>query len=208
MNENKNYENISYNSEYMQEKQDEEEKMNLNKYKNISFEISTSNNININQVLKNNIMSIKEYFNKSGSNLRKFKSKMSNSFDMSLNLESKVLTNLERSFSNKLSFNNNNMVSNSKKKITIRCHINEPHKASFTVIVGKKVEISKLKITICEQLGKKNKIYSSLKPNSFCLMKNYSFIQEFGTVGDTILSDGDNVYIILKESMNKAQLIE
>ena len=39
-------------------------------------------------------------------------------------------------------------------------------------------------------------------------MKNYSFIQEFGTIGDTILSDGDNVYIILKESMNKAQLIE
>ena len=63
-------------------------------------------------------------------------------------------------------------------------------------------------MTICEQLGKKNKIYSSLKPSSFCLMKNYSFIQEFGTVGDTILSDGDNIYIILKESMNKAQLNE
>ena len=37
-------------------------------------------------------------------------------------------------------------------------------------------------------------------------MKNYVFIQEFGTVGDTILSDGDDVYIILKESMNKCQV--
>ena len=48
----------------------------------------------------------------------------------------------------------------------------------------------------------------TFKPNSFCLMKNYSFIQEFGTVGDTILSDGDNIYIILKDSMKKAQLNE
>ena len=151
-------------------------------------------------------MSIKEYFDKSGNKFKNKNNRTSNSFDMSFNLESKVLTNLENSFSQKLSFNNN--IVNNKKKITIKCQINEPHKASFTVMVGKKVEISKLKITICEQLGKKNKVYSTLKPNSFCLMKNYSFIQEFGTVGDTILSDGDNIYIILKDSMKKAQLIE
>ena len=63
-------------------------------------------------------------------------------------------------------------------------------------------------MTICEQLGKKNKIYASLKPNSFYLMKNYSFVIEFGTVGDTNLTDGDNIYIILKDSMKKAQLNE
>ena len=45
----------------------------------------------------------------------------------------------------------------SKKKIAIKCLINEPLKASFTVIVGKKVEFSKLKMTICEQLFKKIK---------------------------------------------------
>ena len=39
-------------------------------------------------------------------------------------------------------------------------------------------------------------------------MKNYSFIQEIGTVGDTNLSDGDNVYIVLKDSMKKAQINE
>ena len=149
-------------------------------------------------------MSIKEYFNKSGNKFRK-SSRLANSFDMSFSLESKVFTNLENSFNKKLSFNNNiNKVN--KKKITIKCVINEPYKASFTVIVGKKVEISKLKMTICEQLSKKNKVYASLKPNSFCLMKNYAFVQEFGTVGDTILSDGDNIYIILKDSMKKAQL--
>ena len=83
--------------------------------------------------------------------------------------------------------------------------ITEPQKLSFTMLIGKKVEIPLLKQTILEQLAKKNKIFSNLKINSFCLMKNYVFIQEFGNVGDTILSDDDDVYIILKESMNKCQ---
>ena len=185
----------------MMEKQDEEEKNNINKYKK-SFEISSTNNINIDPVLKNDIMSIKEYFNKSGNKLSK-KVNRTNSFDMSIQLDSKVLK-LEKSFSEKISFNTSILNSN-KKKITIKCQINEPYKASFTIIVGKKVEIGKLKYNICEQLTKKNRIYSKLKPNSFCLMKNYAFIQEFGTVGDSILSDGDEIYIILKDSMEKAQ---
>lgn len=204
MKENKELNYLSYNSEYMQEKQDEEEKKNINKYKNMAFEISPANNININPVLKNNVMSIKEYFNKSGNKFKK-SMRLANSFDMSYNLENKVLTNLEKSFSNKISFNNA-LTKNNKKKIAIKCLINEPHKASFTIIVGKKVEISKLKKTICEQLGKKNKVYSSLEPDSFWLMRNYSVIQEYGTIGDTPLSDGDNIYIILKDSMKKAQL--
>ena len=204
MNENKELNYLSYNSEYIQEKQDEEEKKNINKYKNMAYEISPANNININPVLKNNVSSIKEYFNKSGNKFRK-SMRLANSFDMSINLESKVLTNLETSFSNKMSFNNA-LPKNSKKKIVIKCLVNEPHKASFTIIVGKKVEISKLKKTICEQLGKKNKVYASLEPDSFWLMRNYSVIQENGTVGDTPLSDGDNIYIVLKDSMKKAQL--
>ena len=65
--------------------------------------------------------------------------------------------------------------------------------------------MSKLKNTICEQLKKKNKIYANLKLNQFCLMKNYSFVQEFGIVEDTNLSDGDDIFIILKDSMIKAQ---
>ena len=36
-------------------------------------------------------------------------------------------------------------------------------------------------------------------------MKNYSFVQEFGIVEDTNLSDGDDIFIILKDSMIKAQ---
>ena len=203
---NEENDNLSYNSEYIQKKLEEEEKKNINKYKNMKYEISNANNIHINPVFKNNFMSIKEYFNKSRN---KYKNSMrsSNSFDMSYKLESKVFTNLENSFNKKLSINNN-ITKINKKKITIKCSINEPHKASFTIIVGKKVEISKLKMTICEQLSKKNKVYATLKPNSICLMKNYSFVQEFGTVGDSILSDGDNIYIILIDSMKKAQLNE
>ena len=69
------------------------------------YEISPSNNIHINPVFKNNLMSIKEYFNKSGNKFRK-SARLANSFDMSFNLESKVFTNLENSFSKKLSFHN------------------------------------------------------------------------------------------------------
>ena len=122
-------------------------------------------NIHINPVFKNNLISIKEYFNKNGNIFRK-SSRLANSFDMPFNLESKVFTNLENSFSKKLSFNNN-MNKINKKKIAIKCLINEPHKASFTVIVGKKVEISKLKMTICEQLSKKNKVYATLNLTLF-----------------------------------------
>ena len=92
-----------------------------------------------------------------------------------------------------------------KKKIMIKCQINEPKKASFTIIIGNKVEMTKLKNTICEQLKKKNKIYANLKVNGFCLMKNYSFVPEFGKVENSNLSNGDNVFIILKDSMIKAQ---
>ena len=116
-----------------------------------------------------------------------------NSFTRENNVNNLML-NFETSFNKKLSLNNNLLKIN-KKKITIKCQINEPKKASFTIIIGKKVEMSKLKNTICEQLKKKNKIYANLKVNQFCLMKNYSFVQEFGNVEDTNLSDGDiNTY--------------
>ena len=193
---------LSYNSNYKQEIIDEENKNELNKYK---YEISSANSININPRLKNNLLSIKEYFNKTGNRFRPFRSK-SNSFDISMNFESKVLTNLENSFSRKLSIGSQKK--KEKKTIKITCHINEPHKVNFSLLLGKKVEISVLKQTICDQLAKKNKVYANLKSNSFCLMKNYMFVQELGTIGDTILSDGDDVYIILKESMNKCQVEE
>ena len=200
--ENDEMDRLSYNSNYKQEKQDEEENKEINKYK---LEISSGNNINISPILKNNLVSLKEYFNKSlnKSSLKRTYRPKSNSFDMSLSYEKNILTNLGNSFSKKLSINNSKI--NDKKKIKIKCHITEPKKLSFSMIIGKKVEIPLLKQTILEQLVKKNKIYSNLKINSFCLMKNYVFIQEFGTVGDTILSDEDDIYIILKEIMNKCQ---
>ena len=207
--ETKEAEMLSYNSEYIQKLQDEASKNQNNKYKNY-FEISNANNININPI-KRNIGSIKEYFNKSLSNTLSLKRAKANSFDLSFNslksennLNNNLMLNFETSFNKKLNLNNN-LSKNLKKKITIKCQINEPKKASFTIIIGKKVEMSKLKNTICEQLKKKNKIYANLKLNQFCLMKNYSFVQEFGLVEDTNLTDGDDIFIILKDSMFKAQ---
>ena len=207
--ETKEAEMLSYNSEYIQQLQDNAFKNQKDKYKTY-FEISNINNININPI-KKNIGTIKEYFNKNLSTSLSLKRAKSNSFDMSFNSFNRennvnnLMLNFETSFNKKLSLNNNLLKIN-KKKITIKCQINEPKKASFTIIIGKKVEMSKLKNTICEQLKKKNKIYANLKVNQFCLMKNYSFVQEFGNVEDTNLSDGDTIFIILKDSMFKAQV--
>ena len=207
----KEQELLSYNSEYIQQKQEEISKNQKDKYNNKSyFQISNPNTININPKTKN-IGTIKEYFNKSISNTFTGRRLKANSFDMSFNYFNRenninnLMPNLEKSFNKKLTLNNN-LIKSNKKKITIKCIINEPKKASFTIIIGKKVEMSKLKLTICEQLKKKNKVYANLKLNGFCLMKNYSFVQEFGIVEDTNLSDGDEIYIILKDSMIKAQL--
>ena len=209
----KEQELLSYNSEYIQQKQEEISKNQKDKYNNKSyFQISNPNTININPKTKN-IGTIKEYFNKSISNTFTGRRLKANSFDMSFNYFNRenninnLMPNLEKSFNKKLTLNNN-LIKSNKKKITIKCIINEPKKASFTIIIGKKVEMSKLKLTICEQLKKKNKVYANLKLNGFCLMKNYSFVQEFGIVEDTNLSDGDEIYIILKDSMIKAQLDE
>ena len=198
---------LSYNSEYIQQKQDEASKNQKNKYKTY-FEISSANNININP--NKNIGSIKEYFHKNSfSNFTSRKVK-SNSFDISFsfnrdNNNNNLIPNFETSFTKKLSLNNT-LIKPHKKRMKITCQINEPAKASFTILIGKKVEMKKLRKTICEQLKKKNKIYSELNINGFFLMnKNYSIIPEFGLVENTNLSDGDYIVIILKDSLKKAQ---
>ena len=193
---------LSYNSEYIQQKRERK-----NKHDNY-FEISSPNNININP--NKNIGSIKEYFHKNSFSTYPSKRSKANSFDISFSFNrennlNNLMPNFENSFTKKLSLNNTLMKMN-KKKIKITCQINEPKKASFTILIGKKVEMIKLKNTICEQLKKKNKIYAKLNINGFCLMKNYSFVQEFGLVENTNLSDGDEVFIILKDSMIKAQV--
>lgn len=98
---------------------------------------------------------------------------------------------------------NNEIKNNKKKRITIKCQIDQPKRASFTIIIGKKVEISKLRSTICEQLKKKNKIYNNLKLNGFCLMKNHTFLPETGLVEQTNISDGDEIFIVLKDTIKK-----
>ena len=181
-----------------------EEKNKGNKNNNSNkLEISSMNNININPPLKKNFITLKNYFNNNESKYKRTYRIKSNSFDMSLNTDSKIISNFETSFCKKLSFNSPKKAN--VKKINIKCCINEPQKVSFRMIVGKKVEIILLKKIICEQLSKKNKAYKDLKINGFCLMKNYSFVHEYGNVGDSILSDGDDVYIILIESMDKCQ---
>ena len=201
----KESESLSYNSEYIQQRQDQK-----NKYKNY-FEISTPSTININPN-KNlgSIGSIKEYFHKTSFSAYPSKRLKANSFDISFSFNKEnnlnnLMPNFENSFTKKLTLNNN-LMKNNKKKIKITCQINEPKKASFTILIGKKVEMKKLKNTICEQLKKKNRIYANLNVNGFCLMKNYSFVQEFGLVENTNLSDGDDIFIILKDSMIKAQV--
>ena len=177
-----------------------------NKDNDKKLEIFSTNKININPSLKNKLVTLKKYFNTNESQYKKFYRAKAYSFDMSANTDndtSKIISNFENTFCKKLSIDSPKKTD--VRKIKIKCHINEPYKISFSMLVGKKLEISLLKKTICEQLAKKNKAYKDLNIRGFCLMKNYAFIHEFGNVGDSILSDGDDVYIILNESMDKCQ---
>ena len=196
----------SYKSHYIQEFSDYKDykqyKDFLN-YKRMHFGeinsenvISNINNINISPKLKSNLCHIKNQISITDNKRLK-----ANSIDLSLNFDSK---SLEKSFSRKLSIESNSKVEKNKiKSIKIYLQIIEPYKASFSVNISKKTSVALLKKKICETLALKNKNYNSLTPNSFLLMKNYCFVSEFGTIGDTILSDRDKVYIILKESMEK-----
>ena len=88
------------------------------------------------------------------------------------------------------------------KNIKINCGIMEPKKKTFSINISRSNDISYLKLLICLQLNRNDNFYF-LKTNSFCLLKNYCFIKETGTVEDCGIKDGDNIYIILKNIMRK-----
>lgn len=88
------------------------------------------------------------------------------------------------------------------KNIKINCEIVEPKKKSFSIKISSSKDISYLKLLICLELNRNDNFYF-LKTNSFCLLKNYCFIKETGTVEDCGIKNEDNIYIILKDIMRK-----
>jgi len=88
------------------------------------------------------------------------------------------------------------------KNIKINCAIMEPKKKTFSINISRSKDISYLKLLICFQLNRNDNFYF-LKTSSFCLLKNYCFIKETGTVEDCGIKDGDNIYIILKNIMRQ-----
>ena len=167
-----------------------------NNKKNI-FQISSSsrNNFEISPSYKNNLIYVKEYTNNNQKNIKIYKFE-TNSSDISL--EKLIFNHLESNYEKK---EEKNIGENGK--IELNCQINEPNKLSFTVEVDKKDEISVLKGKICEELKKGNDAYEAMEENSFCLLKNFCFVEECGKTCGDMLSDGDNVIIVLKEIMKK-----
>ena len=144
---------------------------------------------------KNSLIYIKEYSNNNHKNLKVYKFE-ANSSDISL--EKLIFDYLE-----------NNYVKKEEKKIKdndkieLNCQIVEPQKLSFIVEIGKKDAISILKRKICEELKKGNDKYNKIEDNSFCLMKNFNFVDENENFCGNIFSDCDNAIIVLKEIMKK-----
>ena len=125
----------------------------------------------------------------------------SNSSDISINLEKSILENLENKFNIKEDIYNKENVE--KEKIKINCQVNEPEKVCFSIDIRLNDDISLLKQNIFKKLSENNQVYKTINPNSFCLMKNYNFIKENGTINDCGISDEDNIYIIMKDIMKK-----
>ena len=167
---------------------------------NLQISFSSKNSFDISPLYKNNLIYIKEYSNNANNEQNKIKifKIESNSSNISNDLERAIISHLEKNFDKK-----EEKCFQNKDKIDINCQIIEPVKVCFTIEIGKKDDISVLKEKICEQLKKENNAYSSLEEDSFCLMKNYSFIMECNKECGELFSDCDNIFIILKESIKK-----
>ena len=161
------------------------------------FQISSSsnNNFEISPSYRNNLIYVKEYTNNNHRNIKVYKFE-TNSSDISL--EKLIFNHLESNYEKK-----EEKRIGENEKIELNCQINEPNKLSFTVEVDKKDEISFFKGKICEELKKGNETYKAMEENSFCLMKNFCFVEECGKTCGDVFSDCDNVIIVLKEIMKK-----
>ena len=93
---------------------------------------------------------------------------------------------------------------NDEKNFIINCNITEPFMDSFSLEISKNMKISKIKEIICEKLVEKNNLYNCLNKDSFYLMKNYTFIKESTTVENTNISNGDDIYIVFKKTLDES----
>ena len=167
----------------------------------ISFKQEIENTSNPSEIgesynYKNNMIYIKEYSNnnKKKFTIYKFEANCPNELN---DLENVIFHHIESKFNKN---ENNNY--QEKGNILLNCNIPEPVKANFPVKINNNNDISILKMKICQKLSKINNIYSSLEPNSFCLMKDYKFIAENGNCFN-IFNNNDDVYIIFKDILKR-----
>ena len=154
--------------------------------------------------LQNNLIYIREYSNKDQNKIKVYKFE-SDSPENLLNIEKTIFDHLENNFEKKDIYQHQSKDSeekSDKKNIKINCVIMEPKKMCFSIKVESYNDIAFLKLLISFELIRIDN-YKKISSNSFCLMKNYCFIKETGTVGDRGIKDGDNIYIILKDIMKK-----
>ena len=185
------------------------DKNNKNKT-NKSINIFSSNSENKenkkNEIpLQNNLIYIREYTNKDKSKIKVYKFE-SDSPENLLNIEKVIFHHLENNFEKKKEINQFQSEESEEKlddkNIKINCEIMEPKKKSFSIKLYSSNDIGFLKLLICLELNKDDNFHN-IKSNTFCLMKNYCFIKETGTVEDCGINDGDNIYIIHKDIMKK-----
>ena len=85
--------------------------------------------------------------------------------------------------------------------MNITFHIEEPHRATFSLKVTKNSKFISLKTAICDALKEKNYKYKHIHSNSFFLLKKSSVVNETPILSDTTISDGDTLLIILKNTI-------
>jgi hypothetical protein len=155
--------------------------------------------------LQNNLIYIREYSNKDQSKIKVYKFE-SDSPENLLNIEKAIFHHLENNFEKKKEIYQHQSDDDEEKlddkNIKINCEIMEPKKKSFSIKLFSSNDTAFLKLLICLELNKDDNFHN-IKTNTFCLMKNYCFIKEYGTVEDRGIKDGDNIYIILKDIMKK-----
>lgn len=168
----------------------------------ISVEASSLKGKNNNKALFEPIRS--DYFKKQRRDIV-YKPK-AHSCDMTKLKENIIISNLEKTFNKHLIFEKLPPLRKKSEVTFIEIYIQilEPYKVSFSLKISKNSKFSLLKSTICDKLKEKNKKYQNLTPSSFILMKKYSIVKETDTLAETDFEDGDTLFIILKECINKS----
>jgi len=161
-----------------------------------------------NEIYRDNTRKISDLYDKNyRTNLELRKS---HSYDPILSGESssKFLNNLESGVNNLLLERKSDQ-SDFRDNYIINVVLQDPIKFSTKITIMKNKTVCSLKKIIADELSQKNpSLFRKLNEDNFFLFKNYAIIRENCDIETAKISNGDTIYILLNERLEKIKMKE